>query len=425
MKPRRNFLYLLSLLIAYVPAFSQSAEHTVDIADYALQENNADLQFLNTELQEVKVVGLGESTHGTKEFKVMNLKMFKYLVEEHGFNTLFLEDEYVPSAALDAYVKCTQDCDTLTTSILNYWCWTTEEMNELLQWIRSYNVNHPADQISIVGVDVQDSKSICEALNDILQASNLDTLSLAAAAEITKESKIDKHRLKFSSPENIAAFKAKLPGIDPTLKDRYSILLDYLQWNQIVSANPKRWHLRDLAMGRNILAVLEANPAAKGLFIAHNTHVFKFNEGKEDELKNIVLAGGVLEQALGDQYYCIMQDFDAGCFVAYHLKNQGNKKDKSNYELSTVCIEESVEKTVGSTLRDQEKVMTFITEDRLFELLGESMLKYHNIGAVFNPQKKNPKQTSDFFYGNPGITDACIFHQRSTAAVLLEREAGE
>lgn len=36
-----------------------------------------------------KVVGLGESTHGTHEFFVAKSEIIKSLVCEHGFNTLF------------------------------------------------------------------------------------------------------------------------------------------------------------------------------------------------------------------------------------------------------------------------------------------------------------------------------------------------
>jgi len=37
-------------------------------------------------------------------------------------------------------------------------------------------------------------------------------------------------------------------------------------------------------------------------------------------------------------------------------------------------------------------LMTIIREDNLFKMLYDKYIKYHNIGAVFYPEKKNPIQ---------------------------------
>ena len=46
--------------------------------------NHDDLQPLSY-LGSSRIVGLGEATHGTKEFFQLKHRIFKYLVENHGF----------------------------------------------------------------------------------------------------------------------------------------------------------------------------------------------------------------------------------------------------------------------------------------------------------------------------------------------------
>ena len=416
-----KYSIVLLILLFNTFIYSQSEINTIDISEYKSLPNHADLKFLDAELKNAQVVGIGESTHGTREFNLNYLKMFKYLVENYNFNTLFIEDGIVPSFRLDAYVKCENNCDSLTASILNYWVWNTHEMNDLIQWMREYNKSHKTDKLSIIGIDIQDSKSIFAELNSILQVSKIDTIAIAPINEVNDETEIDKYRLHFSSQANIDAYRDKLKLIDENQVNHYSILLEYLNWNRIVSAQPKRWHLRDLAMGKNILSFLEKKPEAKGMFIAHNVHILKYNQGKKNEMKSLVRAGGVLEKALGEEYYCIIQEFDGGCFNAYQRVIGGDNKNINNYELKEVCIEKSIDNTMGSTLRDENKIMTFITEEDLFQLIGSKSIRNHNIGAVFHPQKKNPNQTSDFFYLSKGNFDACIFHQHSTATSFLKK----
>ncbi len=408
-----------ALLLLNTMVISQTEIQRVDIDVYNSKPNHTDLKFLDTVLGNVQILGIGESTHGTKEFNLLYLKMFKYLVESHGHNTLFLEDEFIPCKKLDSYVKCRQNCDSVSVEVLNNWPWRTQEMNNIIEWIRKYNRRNEVNKISIIGVDIQKPKIMCSELNSILKASNIDTVAIPKTEKVTNEKKVNKDNLLFSNEAIIGEYQEKKRQINDDKANIYAEILERLIWNQKVNSNPKRRHLRDLAMGRNILSYINQYPGTKGMLIAHNAHIFKYDEGKKRELKNFVLTGGVLDKTLGEKYFCLIQDFDAGCFNAYHRIREGDKNSIHNYELSEVCIEESIDKTIGASLRDQSKTMTYISGSDLFEIIGEKYIKYHNIGAVFNPEKNNKHQTRDFFYSEKGRMDACIFHQNSTATSLL------
>jgi len=54
-----------------------------------------DLSPLKNVLKDVQIVGLGEATHGTKEFFQMKHRMLEFLVKEMGFTVLALEFNYI------------------------------------------------------------------------------------------------------------------------------------------------------------------------------------------------------------------------------------------------------------------------------------------------------------------------------------------
>ena len=51
----------------------------------------ADLEPLRLALDGVRVVGLGEATHGTREFFLLKHRLLRFLVEELGYTVLAME----------------------------------------------------------------------------------------------------------------------------------------------------------------------------------------------------------------------------------------------------------------------------------------------------------------------------------------------
>ena len=64
----------------------------------------ADLESLKVLLRDVKVVGLGENTHGTREFCQLKHRLVEFLVVEMGFTTLAIEGSFAGFQAINDYV---------------------------------------------------------------------------------------------------------------------------------------------------------------------------------------------------------------------------------------------------------------------------------------------------------------------------------
>ncbi|MEV1172648.1 erythromycin esterase family protein [Nonomuraea sp. NPDC049784] len=97
------------------------------------------------------VAGLGESTRFAHETFAVRDQLLRRLVRQHGFRALAVQDNASASAALDAYV--TDGTGTAASALAGAWRpWRTAEMAAALEWIHTFNQDHPDDPVHIFGV---------------------------------------------------------------------------------------------------------------------------------------------------------------------------------------------------------------------------------------------------------------------------------
>jgi erythromycin esterase-like protein len=66
-------------------------EHAVPLRSVDPGNGFADLEFLKSALDGVRIVGLGESTHGTHEFYRVRHRLIEFLVTQMGFSAVAIE----------------------------------------------------------------------------------------------------------------------------------------------------------------------------------------------------------------------------------------------------------------------------------------------------------------------------------------------
>lgn len=103
------------------------------------------------------VVGLGEATHGTKEFFQLKHRIFKYLVENHDFKVFGFESDMGESIFIDRYITTGEgNLTDIMINTMQFWTWKTEEVRDLLEWMKTYNETLlESDKIHYIGVDCQ------------------------------------------------------------------------------------------------------------------------------------------------------------------------------------------------------------------------------------------------------------------------------
>lgn len=120
----------------------------------------ADLQPLKRVLRDVRLIGLGEETHGTREFFQFKHRMVEFLVREMGFRVFAIEASYAGCRNINDYIqgRVTDGAGALASQ--GFWTWNTEEVRSMLEWMRAYNAEAPADQkLKFVGFDVQNNRA--------------------------------------------------------------------------------------------------------------------------------------------------------------------------------------------------------------------------------------------------------------------------
>lgn len=111
----------------------------------------ADLEPLAAMVGGAEVVGLGESTRAGREVLLLAHRVVRFLVQRKGFRTLALQDDSSVVAALDDHVRT--GAGDLRTLIAEMWRpWQNVEFLAVLEWLRSFNAQHPDDMVGLVGL---------------------------------------------------------------------------------------------------------------------------------------------------------------------------------------------------------------------------------------------------------------------------------
>ncbi|WP_069163040.1 erythromycin esterase family protein [Nocardia altamirensis] len=155
----------------------------------------ADLDPLLDRLGSATVVGLGESTRFSQQLSGIQERVFRALVERHGFRGLAIQDSARSGARWDDYVRA--GIGDPESVLAGSWApWRTTETVAALHWIRAFNQAHPDDPIRILGVEPPRAEaSDYDAVLDYVRRVAPDRLSAIDThlAPIRTAHRVDEH----------------------------------------------------------------------------------------------------------------------------------------------------------------------------------------------------------------------------------------
>jgi erythromycin esterase len=153
------------------------------LADYTLAFEGVDpdepggLGWLGERLAGATVVGLGEATHGTREFAQFKTRLLRHLVVEADLRALCLEAGFAETLAVDRYVTDGEGTATEVLSALRGWSWAVAEVRDLLVWLREFNADRPReDRVRVYGLDAQYTDEAVAELRRFLRRADLQYL---------------------------------------------------------------------------------------------------------------------------------------------------------------------------------------------------------------------------------------------------------
>ncbi len=113
---------------------------------------NDDLRAFGAMVRDCTVVGLGESTHGSREIFQLKDRLFRYLHGAHDFRTFVLEGGLIESYGINDYLTAGTGTPTSHLHRVGYWSWKTEEVASLIEGMRTSGEDTPP---RFAGIDLQ------------------------------------------------------------------------------------------------------------------------------------------------------------------------------------------------------------------------------------------------------------------------------
>jgi erythromycin esterase len=288
----------------------------------------ADMQALKGVIGKTRLVSLGEATHGTREFFQLKHRMLEFLVNEMGFNIFAIEATMPESFDINEYVMTGKGDPAKALAGIYFWTWDTEEVLEMIQWMRRYNAdpNHTR-KVKFYGFDMQSAARAAK-----VTLSYLRRVDPQRAENAAKELGLLAN--PYTEPQFYTLAKEKKVAAAETVK---SVLASFDERNQdyVNRSNADEWSLarlhaqilaqniemqsgainsrlavRDRSMAENIRWILEhEGPDAKLVAWAHNGHVAAQN----------TMMGSHLRRMFGSEMAIFGFAFNQGGFQAMEM----------------------------------------------------------------------------------------------------------
>ncbi|HKY29932.1 MAG TPA: erythromycin esterase family protein [Pyrinomonadaceae bacterium] len=307
----------------------------------------ADLQPLRNTIKGVRVIGVGEATHGAREFFSFRHRLLVFLVRHMGFRTLALETGYSSAGGLDAFVQGENPDVTEALAQQGLWTWDTEEMRGILDWLRRYNTRARAqDRVRIVGFDIHynepGKREILAYLTRVapervVATKKLFTLEMEKLLETAFFTKDERERKDILA--KIAELRAgydellgfltvnELRFTSMTSAAEFSAILGYARvLAQLGDACDRPLKeadgpMREYYMAENIKRAVDVAPPKTGVIVwAHNGHISKGKENGTDPFM-----GFHLQRFFDNAYYALAFSFNQGSFQARDYRPTGKR----------------------------------------------------------------------------------------------------
>lgn len=284
------------------------------------RQNEENKSLLRREIGTSSIVGLGEATHGTSEFFLLKKQLFQNLVSTLGFRVFALEDNQLAVEEINNFVL-TGDGDATKSMAGLFDVWYRTEMLDLVNWVRNYNQQHPADPVYFVGFDMQEVnrpvdklRSYLQDTDSLLYASYTDQLAEIKHYGAETYSATDSVKLHWFTvsqqivsalAERESTWLSKATNAEDSMNVRWGAQYAQLIRQFCENSYKGYWAIyRDEAMAANISWLKEVRfPGKKIVVWAHDVHVSRGDHPNPVYNLNVSLSmGSFLSRKYGNDY---------------------------------------------------------------------------------------------------------------------------
>lgn len=299
----------------------------------------------------VKIIALGEALHGGEGFPMLRNKLFKRLVEVHGFSAIAIESSFPKGHFVNEYVNGndSDSYDSIKEIGFSHGCGQLESNRELVEWMRQYNadsshitklrfygIDSPTEMtgtdsprqvllfvLEYLGlIDDESSKARRERIGALI-GSDSDWENPSAMMDASKSIGLSDSatKLRIETEDLITELKVRRPElIKASNKDRYmeaehyaSVARQLLNYHAEMARNTEKrtsnlLGIRDAMIADNLVYAASCEQDRGKVFVfAHNQHLKKTNVqwNLGPNLVEWTPAGAHLCSLFGPQYVII------------------------------------------------------------------------------------------------------------------------
>lgn len=381
-----------------------------------------DLSLMKEVTKNKKIIGLGESTLGSREFFQLKHRIIEFLVEEMDYRLFAIDAEFADGQTVNKYINGEGNIEDALWALKHFnWApekmkddfykvtgraylssWTTEEFKDILNWMKEYNATADyREKIKFYGIDLEIPDTNMESLLEYLYTVDEET---GKKYEKKLKDLIMAHGLNFKYPEDrsLGLFTGMLEELDKEYKEKEDLYIEktslneykiggqYLkaifQWidyskENIENGIDSAMNQREKYMAENISWILDyekENGNSKLIIWSHNRHIAK-------KVEYYTSMGEHLHNKFGEDYYAMGLDFYEGKFRAFGVDIWGNPI--SNF-LGKFNINSSPKKSLVYNIEKTDIPIAYLDfntakeDEILSEFLSTEQL-VHNIGLMY------------------------------------------
>lgn len=266
-----------------------------------------------------RIVALGEATHGNREFQQSKREVFAVLVEKYDIRALVIEGDFGGCSLINDYIQGGDGDPRELTPFLGYQLYRTEDMLDLIEWMREYNRSADgSDRVRLYGMDVQRSDLNVRFLKEFYE--KVDSDKAEEVSETLDELfGTEPHSYKADRTDEILEYTDFLMADIDDHADTYAERTDADEvFRARLAAQSLSYFInllekenysnkyRDGAMKAivdEVLAYEEAEHGSELMLACHNGHMTK------NQSSMATFLGKDLHDELGDKYFAIGTDF--------------------------------------------------------------------------------------------------------------------
>ncbi|MBR3734708.1 MAG: erythromycin esterase family protein, partial [Lachnospiraceae bacterium] len=287
--------------------------------------------------ENVRVVGIGEATHGNREFQTLKKLVLQKLVNEGDGRAIAFEISAGEAEMLNDAIH-NEDSDIIgLLGKQSYPLYDTEEIADLLNWMREYNKNVSYEEaLMFYGVDMQGGYTSVEYMQSLCE-SDPDIFTQEEKAKLLS---IDTdNRETYSADKDFFVEMGKrLNTADDVYSSQVAALADvivqYIEAPDFETDPAEYSSYRDRCMAENLKCFSELEESrgyTQILITAHNGHVMKGSSAAYDD-ENLLTMGENINRLFEGSYFCIGSEFYNTCVNIHTAGTYDEEYERADHE---------------------------------------------------------------------------------------------